>query len=253
MARRTGTFSAAGQESAEVRVKPGQAYWLSLAPNPSLTGSIQLLARTESPERFEVVATFTAANTGTEYVWTGPGDASLKLRCVAIDDGTETVVYNLRSLLSGKRILCDVRPKVGATAGWVINAANNTAIMATLPASRTANTMVLRLDHLGVGEVIEGFYPVGQVESGGNNASLTVELRKHTAAAADVLDATVVSTGSVTYAADTALTRITQAVDDLDIVVQDNESYYFLITGTTAASTDFALQGIMVQYRNGIA
>lgn len=159
--------------------------------------------------------------------------------------------YVLRSLLSGKRILCDARAKVGATSGWVVNAANNLGLMATLPAGETSSTIVVRPDHLGIGDVITGFYPVGQVESGGNNATLTVELRKMTAAAADVTDASVATTGAVTYAADSILGRVSQAADNLNVEVQDGESYYFLVTGTTAASTDIALQGIMVEFRNG--
>jgi len=36
-------------------------------------------------------------------------------------------------------------------------------------------------------------------------------------------------------------------VENLNVTVADGESYYFLVTGTTAASTDFAVQGIAVQ------
>ena len=246
MPKLTGTFAAPGEESLELRVDAGESYFISLTPDPSLTGSIVLLKRTDSLAAFETVATFTAVNTGTEYVNDTGEAVTLRLRCVAIDEEEpETVDYVLQSLINSHRVLCDSRAKVGATAGWVVNPANNLGIMGTLPAGETSSTMVVRLDNLAVGDTIRGFYPVGQVESAGNNATLTVELRKLTAAAADITDATVATTGAITYAADTLLGRIVQPAE-CNVTVADGESYYFLITGTTAASTDFAIMGIMV-------
>lgn len=245
MPKLTGTFSADGDESLELAVPAGGSYYLLLAPSPSLTGSIALLSRTDSLASFETVATFTAANTGTEYVNSSTETIYLRLRCIDLDAGTETVGYVLQSLVDSYRVLCDARAKVGTTSGWVVNAANNLGLMATLPAGQSGSTMVVRLDHLAVGEKVRGFYPVGQVESGGNTATLTVELRKLTAAAADVTDATVATTGAVNYTADAMLGRITQPAE-CDVTVADGESYYFLITGTTAASTDIALMGVMV-------
>jgi len=66
------------------------------------------------------------------------------------------------------------------------------------------------------------------------------------------VDASVATSGAITFAADTLLGRITLPVENVNVTVADGESYYFLITGTTAAATDIALQGIMVQTVNGI-
>lgn len=253
MPKLTGTFSADGQESLEIRVLPEQSYIVSLAPSPSLTGSVQLLSRADgSVAVFEVLQTYTAALTRTEYRNATGKVQYIRLRCVDLDGGTETVGYVLQSLIStGRRYLVDHRPKVGTTSGWVVNAANNIGLCATLPASQTSSTAVIHVNNLEVGTRIRGFYPVGQVESAGNTATLTVELRKLTAAAADVVDASVATTGAVNFTADSKLDRITMFAE-LDELVVDETSYYFLVTGTTAALTDFALQGVMVQVENGL-
>jgi len=248
MPKLTGTFDAPGQESLELRVPAGGSYYIVLTPDPSLTGSIALLKRTDSLAKPELVATFTAENTGTTYLNESSEAVFLKLRCVAIDEEEpEDVDYTLQSLIStGTRKLAMNSPKVGGTAGWTVRGATNLGTAALLPAAQTAATLVMPLDFLAVGDVIKGFYPVGQVESAGNTASLTVELRSLTAAAADLTDASVATSGSVSYTADAILGRITQPVENLNVTVADGVSYYFLISGTTAAATDVALQGVMV-------
>lgn len=135
--------------------------------------------------------------------------------------------------------------KVGTTAGWVVNAGNNTSL-ATLPASQTSSTLVIPIAYpLKVGTTIKGFSLIGQVESAGGAVAITAELRKHTAAAADVADATVGSLSTnVSVTADAALSATNASRGGLSEVVAANETFYLLVTGTTAASTDVALQGI---------
>jgi hypothetical protein len=247
MPKLTGTLDALGEESLEIAVPAGGSYFLSLTLNPSLTGTIALLQRTDSPAAFTTVRTFTAANTGTEYTNTSNETVYLRLRATLLEVGVDGVNYVLQSLIGGNRVLLNTAAKAGATAGWVVNPAGNTGILATLPASRTANTLVVPVAGLNVGDVIRGYYPVGQVESAGNTASITFELRKMTAAAADVVDASVATSGSVSFTADAILGRITLPVENVNATVADGESYYFLVTATTAGSTDIALQGIVVQ------
>lgn len=249
MPRITGTFTADGDVSREVLLEPGQKYVASFTASPSLTGKVQVQSRDLSTAKYTVVAEYTATQALTEYTNTSKERIAVRLACPNLDAGTETVAYVLQSLIStGRRFIVNHRPKVGATAGWAVNAANNLGLCATLPAGQTASTLVVPLDNLELGDRITGFYAVGQVESAGNTASLTINLRSLTAAAADVVDASVATTGAVSYTADTALGRIgALAVDGLNVLVEDGVSYYFLITGTTAASTDVALQGVMVQ------
>jgi hypothetical protein len=251
MPRITGTFAADGDVSRELLLEPNQSFFLSLTASPSLTGSVQLLQRELSTMRSTVLQTFTATQAGTEYVNRTGGTVAVRLFCVNLDAGTETVAYVLQSLIStGRQVLIDHRPKVGATAGWVINAADDIALMATLAQSRTANTLVVPIDNLQLGDRITGFYPVGRVASAGNTATLTMNLRRQTAGAASIADASLISTGAISFTANTELGRVgALAMDQLDVQVGVGQSHYFLLTGTTAASTTFALQGIMLQIR----
>lgn len=132
--------------------------------------------------------------------------------------------------------------KAGATAGWVVAAGHNLSL-ATLPAESTAATMVCALTGLKVGDTITAFSLVGQIESAGGAVTLDANLRKLTAAAADVTDASV---GSITQVAASADAIVSAAKSGLSEVVAADETFYILITGTTAAATDIALQGFTV-------
>lgn len=143
-----------------------------------------------------------------------------------------------------KRIYQDA--KLGASSDtWVVRAAANTWL-STVAASKTAATLIIPLTGLKVGDVITGYDLIGQIESGGNTVTLDAALRKHTAAAADVDDAAVTggSMTQVSVTADTTLnadnTKLTLASP---VTVANDQTFYLLLTATTAASTDIALQG----------
>jgi hypothetical protein len=135
--------------------------------------------------------------------------------------------------------------KPGGTSGFISSATDNISL-ATCPASKTGSTYVIPVTRLKVGDTITGFYLIGQIESAGNTATVDANLRKHTAAAADVADASVASMTQVSVSADTALTVANTAKTGLSQVVGADESYYVLVTVTTAAATDVALQALAV-------
>lgn len=131
--------------------------------------------------------------------------------------------------------------KVGATAGWTVAAAANTALV-TLAASQTAATLVIPIRvPLKVGWEITGFGINAQIESAGGTVTLDAALRKQTNAAGDPVDASV---GAITQVSVTADTAVSSAKNGLSEIVAADETFYILITGTTAALTDIALQGI---------
>lgn len=152
-----------------------------------------------------------------------------------------------------RRVYNILGAKVGGTAGWVVaGAADNN--LATLPAGSTASTMVLALDKLQIGDEIVGYHLLGQIESGGNAASLQASIRAHTVAAADVAEGgvtgTIMTTLSVT--ADTAVNESNAArviPEAARFKVEENKTYFMLFTGTTAASTDIALMGVVLYVR----
>jgi hypothetical protein len=137
--------------------------------------------------------------------------------------------------------------KVGATAGWTVGGgAVNTGLTATMAAGQTAGTLVVPISGLKVGDTITSFHLIGQVESAGNNVTIDADLRKHTAAAADVADASVGAIAQLVVAVDTILSATNTNKASLTEVVAADETFYVLLTATTTASTDIALQGVAV-------
>lgn len=132
--------------------------------------------------------------------------------------------------------------KQGATAtvGWVVTGTDKG--LATLAASATADTLVVPITGLNVGDKIIDYTVVGQIESAGNTATLDADLRKVTNAAAGGTDASIGSITQVSATADTAVSSSkTLATAE---VVASGEVLYLLVTATTAASTDVELTGV---------
>jgi len=119
--------------------------------------------------------------------------------------------------------------------------ANDTGIV-TIAASQTAATFCIPLS-LKQSDVITGFKVSGQGESAANAYTVDADLRATTAAAADLTDASV---GAITQIAKSADYLIADEKTGLSHTVISGNSYYVLITVTTAASTDVALQGVEV-------
>lgn len=163
-----------------------------------------------------------------------------------------TVTKGLRLLAGatferpGRQLVIPVlNAKVGATAGWVITAGTNIS-HATLPASQTSSTLVVPITGLEIGDKITAVAACGQVESAGNNVTLTMSVRKLTNAAADNTDAQLDTDNVGTLTADTVLSASNLGVTGLTEVVGADESFYCLFTGTTAASTDIDLTHLLV-------
>jgi hypothetical protein len=130
--------------------------------------------------------------------------------------------------------------KVGATAGWTTN--NDTSTY-KCPASQTAATLTIPLN-LGRGWVIRGFKVIGQVESAGNNATIDADLRKTTGAAGDLTDASVGAITQHTYTADAIV--VDEKIFSTWEAVSTSTTNYVKLTATTAANTDFDIQGVEV-------
>lgn len=133
--------------------------------------------------------------------------------------------------------------KVGGTAGWVVAAADNLPYTATLPASQTASTLVVPVVGLKVGDTITGFTVTAQIESAGGIATLDADLRAVTGVAAEPTDASI---GAITQVSVTADTLVDAFKSGLSHAVNFNKTYYVLLTGTTAASTDIILLNVIV-------
>jgi hypothetical protein len=160
---------------------------------------------------------------------------------MAIDDPNRIRRANQRHLIT-------TGGKVGGAAGFTLGAANNLGYMATVAASQTGGKLVVPIPFLKVYWAITAFYALGQIESAGNTVTWDLELRKLTAAAADLVDATVASATQVSVTADAILNDAnSRKVLSAPAVVSPMDSYYFIATATTNGSTDIALQGIVVE------
>lgn len=144
-----------------------------------------------------------------------------------------------RIIRTGYTTQVGTRAKVGGTAGWVVAAANNLPYMATMAASQTAGTLVIPIDGLHIGDTITAFKVIAQIESAGNTVTLDADLRAVTNVAGEPTDASI---GAITQVSATADTAVAASKTGLAEVVTSGKSYYLLVTGTTAASTDIILQ-----------
>jgi hypothetical protein len=130
------------------------------------------------------------------------------------------------------------RPKVGATAGWVVAATNNQNRLATLPASQTGATLVVPLDGLQVGDTITAFTVMANIQAAGNTGTLTADLRAMTNAAAGASDASIAAFAAPLSTTANLLINESNGRRELPTpeVVARNKHYYLLITSTTGAS-----------------
>lgn len=132
----------------------------------------------------------------------------------------------------------------GATAGWAVTGSNDGA--ARLPASQTSSTLVVPIRGLNIGDQVTAVRAIGQVESAGANVTLVMSVRKSTAAVADITDAELGTDNVGTLVADTLISASVLEVAALTETLDALESVYVLLTGTTAALTDIAITGFVV-------
>lgn len=244
------SFTAAGN-SDQVYVKNGEAIYYEYSGTYSAV--FQLEYSKNSGQSFEVIvsnSTDNASSSGVYYVdQKDVKGVNIRFRCLSRASGT--VVTKLVSVYKNKILTpAQHHTKVGATAGWVTGGTTDVALV-TCPASQTASTAVFSLPASKQGDVIKAFHLVGQIESAGGAVTLDCALRKGTAAAADVADSLIASMTQISVTADTVIDFKNSTVDGLHEVINENCNYYLLLTATTAAATDIALQGMALVIEKG--
>ena len=177
-------------------------------------------------------------------------DQTTALFTVAKADGAVTMASGVALTRPAQKRIWAANAKVGGTAGWAVNAADNKNSLARLPASQTASTLVIPLTGFKPGDIITSYHLIGQIESAGGICTVDAALRKQTAAAADLTDA-LCTGGSMTQLSVTADTIMSSANTTKAVTADTvgvDETFYLLITATTAAATDIDLQGVAVTY-----
>lgn len=242
MASYTAEFTGAGT-GAEFSIKKGNSFTYDISGTFDLYWTLQI----STGGSWQNVATSGATASATIKAET---DARYRVVAHTPGETPGTMTALITELVESSKTLLVTsaagQAKVGATAGWVVAAAADIALV-TCPASQTASTLVVPVNGLKVGQKISGFYVTGQVESAGGAVTLDVALRKHTAAAADVSDAAVASITQLSVTADTIISSTNSRVADFNEAVGADETFYFLVTATTAGSTDIALQSITLE------
>lgn len=179
---------------------------------------------------------------------------AVSLRNSAAAEITEWVQVDYDTVVDGnfvsrygvKRYKVTTHAKAGATAGWVVNAANDGGVLATVPAGQTSSTLVVRLPGLRVGQRIDGVYLSGRLASAGNTVQVDMALRKLTAAAGGGTDALVANMTQINVTADTLLSDANSLIGGT-ATVAEGESFYVLITVTTGASCSVELDSVVMK------
>lgn len=230
------------------RSQNGGASWQAVA---TATGAASGTVLVENPDQGQSIFRFRCSAFTSGTIVTSIDDVASTLQLISDGDGvpllkvTEAGVETLVRASQKLSVSAAGQAKVGGTSGWVVAAANNTALV-TCPASQTGSTLVVPIPRLKVGDTITGFHLVGQIESAGGAVTVDADLRKMTAAAADVADASVGAITQLSVTADAIMSELNTSKASLSEVVGADETFYVLITATTAASTDIALQGVCV-------
>lgn len=148
---------------------------------------------------------------------------------------------------TSREIMLTAGGKTGATTsvGWVVaDAITDIGELATLAASATADTLVVPVTGLFIGDTITAFSVNGQVESAGGAVTVDAQLYKNTITAAANVGAALGS--GVTQVSKTADAVFAESETGLTQTVAIGEAYFILVTATTAASTDVALTSCTV-------
>ncbi len=242
----SGTFVGTAQLE---RSKNGGQSWEIAVPSTTVavSGSILVENSKRVPEAFRWHCTaYTSGTLVTSMV-----DVDRVLHEVKDDNGSVLFQVNESGISSAIRTsqkrLIQVGAKVGATSGWLVNAADDKNSLARCPASKTGSTLVIPVNGLKVGDTITGFHLVGQIESAGGTVTVDADLRKQTAAAADLSDASVGAITQLSVIADTIISATNSRKASLADVVGADETFYVLITATTAGSTDIDLQALAIE------
>ncbi len=239
----TGTFTAT---IAIEKSEDGGQSWAAVQ-SFTTTASGTILAEAKNGASVDFRARCSAYTSGSPIMVLANADATL--RQVVNNDGTvlETVTESgvTTEVRVGQKVFVPAHlGKAGATSGFVVGATSDISLV-TCPASKTASTYVVSVPSLKIGATITGFSIVGRVNSAGGTVTVDADLRSQTAAAASTVDASVGTMTQLSVTAQTVMSAANTAKSGLAAVFVDGVNFYLLVTVTTAASTDIAIQGFI--------
>lgn len=261
MTTRSGTFSHAEEFSDTVYLAPDATAYMTFDNTGGNAWQVDLEKYTEGRAATSFLKSFTGTGdtTGT-FQNQSNHQIEVRLRCITIDDDpdSDTVDYTLANTTAATvsdtgvvKISHAAHAKAGTTAGWVVDAGNNLGTLATLPKAVTGGTLVVPLSGYKVGDRIIGCYLVGSVQATtAKTVTVDLDLRSLTAAATGATDASLTTLGTqVSRTADVILGISNTQATAIDHTVVDGESFYALVTATTANDDlcSIVLQSVVLQ------
>lgn len=143
--------------------------------------------------------------------------------------------------------------KVAGAAGWAVRAAAN-SFMCTVAQSQTAGTLAMPLPNLKKGDKIIGFDIIGQIDSGGNTATLDCQLYESLPVLGASTHTAITGTDmtQVSVSADTKLSKANTRksfTEQYQKVVAEDAAYFALLTATTGATTDIEVIGLILHVK----
>lgn len=250
--RITKTYGATGSSTVFLNKYLSSMYY-SVAAN---SGAVILLEKSFDGLNWQTAETFSGAN-GSGIIKNennGTATTQYRMRCSSYTSGSpviklDEIPYYPNGKL-GKRVMFSAGglSKYATSAGFSVDATNSTSLV-TLPASKTDAKLVFHVPNIPVGAIIKSFNLVGQAESAGNNVSMDASLAVATSVSTDVSEAVEASITRLALTDDAVLGAAnTEKVLSAPRVVNEDENVFILLTATTAASTDIALQGFVIEY-----
>lgn len=247
------TFGATGSTTVLIS-KYQYSFYYSIASNTAST--ILLEKSNNGGTSWSTVSTFTNAN-GTGVIKNldvGSSTVQYRFRCSAYTSGSPVAKLNeIPFYPNGKEAkrmqfsAGGLSKRLTASAFSIDNSA--TSSLVTLAASQTDAKMIFHVPGLPVGSVVKGFNLVGQAESAGNNISMDASFAVATSVSTDVSEATHESMTRLSLTDDAVIGAAnTEKIFSEPRVLNEDENMYIILTVTTAASTDLALQGFVIEY-----
>lgn len=135
--------------------------------------------------------------------------------------------------------------KVGATSGWSLSGSDIGSI-GNLPSDHTGSTLVIPLSGLRIGDVVSGFYLIGQMSSDAGTGTIDATLKLASMLSDEVTTSSLGSMTQLTTNATDIKLSSSNASKSLSAnhTLATDEELFLIVTGTTQSNNQINLEGI---------
>jgi hypothetical protein len=247
MTSRSGTFTAVDQVSAIIEVGDQDNALITIGQNAGNDAyEVDLEMLDPSGQQVErKVAGYTSTQTITAVQNQNGVKRQFRLRSLVLNTSSannhtpNTVDYTIQNDIP---TAAEIRhfgygAKVGATAGWVVGANDDISKIGTLPKNATAATLVVPLFGFKRGDRLVGAHLLGSLQARNNTVqtNVTLDVRVMTSGANGAANSSLLGTGAnLTVSGNTALGPTNTKTYGFDHVSAAGETFYAVVTGTTA-------------------